>query len=184
MGHHLLLDPSGRVTIPIPAYLSCLGLSSTCHPCPQALCPCFYRTGPLNICTHLQLCYTILVCLGLLLFQDLNDLKVNDVSIFLPEQRLLTFSRFCLWILPFRVFFFFFLVLPRIFSYPKTVLPCTCCSWFALKGLSSRLSGKHRSDIGKGILHFFWKYAHFTTPPELNCCRIHSADLRFWGYHF
>jgi len=28
--------------------------------------------------------------------------------------------------------------------------------------------GKIR-NILKGILHFFWKYAHFTTPPELKC---------------
>lgn len=127
LGHGLLLDPSDPVTITIPAHLSCLDLSSTCHPCPQVLCPCFYRTGPLNFCTHLQLCYTVLVYLGLLLFQDLNDLKVNDVSIFLPEQRLLSFSRFCLWFLPFRAFLVFtsdFLISQN--SIAMYLLPLVC----------------------------------------------------------
>jgi len=27
---------------------------------------------------------------------------------------------------------------------------------------------KYETTVFKGILHFFWKYTHFTTPPELN----------------
>jgi len=36
-----------------------------------------------------------------------------------------------------------------------------------VRSLFSDLGSGH--DKLKGILRFFWKYAHFTTPPELNC---------------
>lgn len=142
LGHGLLLDPSDPVTITIPAHLSCLDLSSTCHPCPQVLCPCFYRTGPLNFCTHLQLCYTVLVYLDCCFSKTLMTWRLMMCpSSYQSRGSFPSADSACGFFLSGH-----FLFLPMIFSYPKTVLPCTCCPWSALKDLSPRLSRKHRRD--------------------------------------